>query len=92
MIAGEDGVRFAVILTEAGFPGACVARAIVLTRLKAPENYSQRCQLRALIDAENLARQGGAMIYRTQDGYRIKRSITPGTARPWTPRGGAAQE
>lgn len=91
-IAGEDGVRFAVIPTETGFPEACVSGAIVLTRLKAPNHYTQRCGLRALIDVESLARLGGAMIYRSRDGVRIERSIRPGTARPWMPHSGAVQE
>lgn len=92
MIDGEGGARFALVRTELGFEGACVAGAIVLTRLLAPGGYSERCGLRALVDAASLARQGGAMIYRAHERFRIERSLKSGTARPWTPRGATAQE
>ncbi len=92
LIDGDGEMKLAVVRNEPGFEGACVAGAIVLTRLKAPDNYRVRCGLVALMEGENLARQGGAMIYRAPDGFRIERSVRPATARPWTPRAAALQE
>jgi len=77
--------RFAFVQTERGFDAACVAGAIVIARATAPASYAESCNLVALMDAPDIARSGGAMIYVTQQGARIKRAWPANVHRAWTP-------
>jgi hypothetical protein len=77
---------------ESGLPRACERGAIVISRAPAPADFAQRCQPAALIDANDLAQRGGALIYATEDGVRIERALSPAISRPWTPRGGASDQ
>jgi hypothetical protein len=76
---------------EQGFANACVSGAIVLARIAAPAEFARECHTAALLDAHDLAAQGGGFIYADADALRIERARTSGVNRPWTPRG-LAQE
>jgi hypothetical protein len=88
--AWRSGARpFAFVSDETGFARACARGAIVISRASAPEDFAQRCGAAAVIDAGDLARSGGAIVYTTADGVRIERAHTLAIHRPWTPQGGA---
>lgn len=85
------GRAFTLARTEAGFAQGCSANTIVIAHSPAPDGYAARCSLAALIDGNDLARLGGALIYATPTGVRIERASPSAVQRPWTPRG-VAQE
>jgi competence protein ComEC len=66
-------------------PEMAPRKAIVLTPLTAPSGYAES-RSSTLIDAENLARFGGGLIYVDASGLRIVRAFDPAVRRPWTPR------
>jgi competence protein ComEC len=76
---------FAFVQTEQGFGAACTDGAIVVARPPASPDYAARCRLTALMDAPDIARLGGALIYIRDDGPRIERAWPPNIVRAWTP-------
>lgn len=76
----------------AQFERACTPNAIVIANIAAPEGFAARCELAALLDAPNLAAQGGATITPTPTGLRIERARPPNISRPWTVSVSADQE
>ncbi len=84
--------EFRFVRTEQGLARACVAGAVVITRLNAPPDYAQRCALEALIDAKDLAAFGGAALFAEGDALRIERAMPAHVERPWTVRGAADHE
>jgi competence protein ComEC len=74
-----------LVRTAAAIETACVRNAIVVAEFEAPENYAARCRLGGLIDANSLARLGGAAIAETPLGSRIERARPLEIKRPWTP-------
>ncbi len=75
---------FVLVRDNPAFDAACLPGAVVLARRDAPEGFAQRCQLRALIDAVSLARDGGGFLYAEGDALRIERARRAGARRPWT--------
>ncbi|HWA00833.1 MAG TPA: ComEC/Rec2 family competence protein [Caulobacterales bacterium] len=68
----------------AGLAHSCRAGAVVLTRIAAPARYKQQCRV-TMVDAADLARLGGGMIYETPRGLRLQRASPLAVRRPWTP-------
>ncbi len=82
----SDGLDYAFVRDASGFERACMQGSIVIARVTAPERFAESCTLSVLIDAPNIARLGGALIYETPDGPRIERAWPEHVQRPWTPR------
>jgi competence protein ComEC len=83
---------FAFVRAEDGLAQACVQGAAVIARVQAPDNYSERCGLAALMHAPDIAQLGGATIYEGDGRLRIERAWPPNIHRAWTVRGSADQE
>lgn len=83
---------FAFVPREEGLAEACVRGATVIARVRAPEDYVDRCGLAAMIQASDIAQLGGAMIYEDEDALRIARAWPAHINRAWTVRGSADQE
>lgn len=82
----------ALVEDEAGLGAACRAGALVIARIAAPEGYAQNCALAALIDAPDIDRRGGAIIYETAAGLSMPRARPPEVDRPWTARAASADQ
>lgn len=78
----RGGGHMALVLTDTGFASACRAGALVLTRRAAPLGYQPNCALAGLIDADDLARHGGGLVY---PGGRVERAWPTRVRRLWTP-------
>ena len=86
---GANGI-FLVLETSA-FASACVPGALIVAAVPAPADYRQRCSLRALMDADDIARFGGATITETPTGVRIERAWPSSVRRAWTPQAVSAE-
>lgn len=75
-----------LVRSEEALEQACVANALVIAQIAAPPAYAQRCRLLALIDAPNIARLGGAIIYDEGGQLRIERAWPEHIRRAWTQR------
>jgi hypothetical protein len=78
-----------LVRTDAGFAAACHAGAIVIAKSSPPSQFASTCRPAALIDAADLARSCGGLIYDSNAGLRIVRAQPAGVRRPWTPRASA---
>jgi competence protein ComEC len=74
------------------FVAACSPGAIVISALAAPSEFAARCRPATLIDAPDIARLGGAMIYETSAGIHVTRASPPHIRRAWTPRRRVSQD
>ena len=74
------------------FDAACVPAALVIAATPAPPAYAARCPRALVLDANNIALLGGALIYETPAGLSFTRARPPHIARPWTPRGNASDQ
>jgi competence protein ComEC len=90
--ASPAGRRFVFVREAESAP--CMPGAIVLSGAAAMDDYARRCAPAALIDAPDLAAQGGGLIYEDRAGLRIERAYSRRVRRPWTPltQASAAQE
>ncbi|MGD9965470.1 MAG: ComEC/Rec2 family competence protein [Hyphomonadaceae bacterium] len=87
LCAWRIGRRLLLLARDAAaLDRACVAGAIVIASTDVAAEYASRCQLAALIDAQSIARLGGATITETPLGPRIVRALSSEVRRPWTPR------
>lgn len=83
----------ALVRDEAGFAQACQPNALIIANAPAPADFATRCAPHAVLDSPDIARLGGALIYREeQGGLRIERAWPSGISRAWTPRGPSNQE
>ncbi|MES1202131.1 MAG: ComEC/Rec2 family competence protein [Pseudomonadota bacterium] len=80
------GARIAVVRSTDGLSEACVANAVVISRVVTSSNSLAACRV-TLIDASDLAQRGGGFIYAEAQGLRITRASPPAIHRPWTPIG-----
>jgi competence protein ComEC len=87
-----DGRSFVFAEDDTALHNACQRGAFVVTRADASDDYAERCGTVVVIDANDLATHGGALIYATSTGLRVERAFSPNTRRPWTPTGAVAQE
>jgi competence protein ComEC len=76
------GRAMTLVADSAGNAPACDSAAIVLASFPAP---TLACAA-MVIDASNLAREGGGFVYETERGLRIERVGAASSRRPWTPR------
>jgi competence protein ComEC len=83
----SGGLDLAYVQDDAGFAGACRPGVLVIAQLDAPTDFSARCAPSTLMDAADIARYGGAVIYEGESGPRVERAWRDGVRRPWTRRG-----
>jgi hypothetical protein len=89
----HNGRRFALVRGAEGFDAACVTGAVVIARPPSPQAYAEQCAPAGLMDAPDIARLGGALIYADGAVLRIERAWPSEVRRPWTQRGATpAQE
>jgi hypothetical protein len=81
-----DGFGMMVVRDEAGFEQACRPGAFVIAVPRAPPDFAARCSLAVLMDADDRARLGGAMIYENDLRLIVKRAWPGHVRRAWTPR------
>jgi competence protein ComEC len=81
--AGRGAI--ALIRNPRGFAAACHRAAIVIGNGESAPSYAQTCGAGLVIDASDLAREGGGLIYETPHGLRIVRASPTNVRRPWTP-------
>jgi competence protein ComEC len=79
-----EGVTIVLARTEQGL--VCERGAIVIASAAAPAGFTQRCAPAALIDAADLGRRGGGLIYAEEGVLRIERAQPDAVRRAWTPR------
>jgi competence protein ComEC len=77
--------RAAVVLARSPEGFACERGAVIISSLPAPADHAQRCAPAATIDASDLARRSGGMIYAEHGGVRIVRAQPDNVRRAWTP-------
>ncbi len=80
-----SGRAVMLVRDEAGFAGACVRHAIVLSPKPAPLEFRSRCAPRLLLDAPALAREGGAKLYEIDGRLFITRASPSTMRRRWSP-------
>ncbi len=68
----------------------CQKAALIVAAM--PLDAGSACPGAMAIDALDIARFGGAMIYETPSGLTIKRARSPNITRPWTPHGPVAED
>lgn len=84
--------EFAFVRAEEGLADACIQGAVVIARVAAPGDFSDRCALAALMHAPDIAQLGGAAIYADAELLRIERAWPLRIQRAWTVRGADDQE
>lgn len=73
-----------VARTADAFAAPCIAGAWTLTPLEAPPDYAARCGPLALIDARDLAAQGGGFMRSVDAELQTTRTRAPDARRPWS--------
>jgi competence protein ComEC len=84
--------QLVLVREGAGFERACVAGALVITRVPMPETFAGACSPRAVIGPADLAEAGGAFIQTRNAELQVSRAWPPDIRRPWTPPRGAGNQ
>ncbi len=81
----EENTSIAMITHAEGFKSTCRRFRVIITRETAPADHSRRCEVRMLIDAVDLARLGGGLVFDGGETLRVQRATPSTTRRPWSP-------
>lgn len=72
------------VFTEKGLADACVHRAVVLSDVAVPREFTRRCALTLAVDQADLAEHGGVSIVENAQGLVIRRARDHAGQRPWS--------
>ncbi|MBY0564821.1 MAG: ComEC family competence protein [Hyphomonadaceae bacterium] len=75
-----------LVRRQEAWEAPCAQGTIVISGDAAPPALERRCAPAVMIDAHDLATQGGGLVYLGGASLRIERARPAGMSRPWTPQ------